>query len=167
MPFLLPNLGENTVTLLHNEIQYLDAVKCLWLSSPWCYMLLSIFIFPKLLDTVTFSFSPETVSSLQLLWHMGRLLKQCELLWALYRNLLNYTMIPLASVLINWVENQAKAFYIFPWMLAQLTVSNECVFFSNGLIFNTMQYAVRLNFVTNIRLVLVCILVCRRIFFGT
>lgn len=98
---------------------------------------------------------------------MGRLLKQCELLWALYRNLLNYTMIPLASVLINWVENQAKAFYIFPWMLAQLIVSNECVFFPNGLIFNTMQYAVRLSFVTNIRLALVCILVCRCIFFGT
>lgn len=76
-------------------------------------------------------------------------------------------MIPLASVLINWVENQAKAFYIFPWMLAQLIVSNERVFFPNGLIFNTMQYAVRLNFVTNVRSPLVCVLVCRHIFFGT
>lgn len=154
------------VTLLINEIQYSDAVKCLWLSSPWCYMLLSIFIFSKLLDTVSWIFL-QSRNFLQLLWHMGRLLKQCELLWALYRNLLNYIVIPLASVLINWVENQAKAFYIFPWMLAQLIVCNECVFFPNGLIFNTMQYAVELNFVTNMRSALVCILVCRHILFGT
>lgn len=154
------------VTLLINEIQYSDAVKCLWLSSPWCYMLLSIFIFSKLLDTVSWIFL-QSWNFLQLLWHMERLLKQCELLWALYRNLLNYTVIPLASVLINWVENQAKAFYIFPWMLAQLIVCYECVFFPNGLIFNTMQYAVELNFVTNIRSALVCILVCRHILFGT